>query len=628
MQDPAAGIDRSGDNEADEEGAMAATRTRAVPLVTAVVVGALLIAGVHWVSTRDASGAGAGAAVTMPATPRPGCTTLTVAASSEKAALMATIAGTYNSTGPSVDGQCIGVRVVSKASGDAEAALARGWDESLDGPRPDVWSPAASTWVGLLREDLIKADRPDITPATSPSVTSTPLVLAMPQPMAEALGWPKAAIGWSDLLRLAQDPHGWAAKGHPEWGRFTLGKTNPNLSTSGLAATVGAFVAATGRSSDLTERDLADPAITAFVAGVESSVVHYGDTTLTYLSNLQAADDAGRALSYVSAVAVEEKSVLDYDAGNPTGNPATLGQHAPPRVPLVAVYPKEGTLESDSPYVVLTEPWVDSVRRDAAAAFLTYLRSGDAQQRFAQAGFRAYDGSATDVTKASSMLLADQPKLVLTAPAPAVLAGVRAKWEQVRKRARVLLLLDVSGSMDEPVPGASGTRLDLAKAAARSAVASFAPDDEVGLWIFTTDLPEPGEVYQQLVPVEPVAKGRAALERSLDSLSAQQGTPLYSAIRKAYADMTQAADPSRINAVVVLTDGHNEYPEDTDLDGLVRDLTNGSTESPVRIFSIAYGSDSDLAALQRISEATRAVAYDATNAATINTIFTTVISNF
>jgi Ca-activated chloride channel family protein len=92
--------------------------------------------------------------------------------------------------------------------------------------------------------------------------------------------------------------------------------------------------------------------------------------------------------------------------------------------------------------------------------------------------------------------------------------------------------------------------------------------------------------------------------------------------------MTSTVDPSKINAIVVLTDGRNEYPADTDIDGLVRELSRGSTESGVRVFSIAYGADADLKTLQRISEASRAVAYDATNAADIDTIFTTVISNF
>src|SRR6185436_6580777 len=110
---------------------------------------------------------------------------------------------------------------------------------------------------------------------------------------------------------------------------FRLGKTNPNFSTSGLNATIGAYFAATGVSSDLTDKDVADPKTVAYVKGVEQAVVHYGDTTLTFLSNLQAADDRGQGLSYISAVTVEEKSVWDYNEGNPTGDPATLGDHAP-----------------------------------------------------------------------------------------------------------------------------------------------------------------------------------------------------------------------------------------------------------------------------------------------------------
>lgn len=245
---------------------------------------------------------------------------------------------------------------------------------------------------GVLEKDLSDLDRPTLVPdGQIESVTATPLVLAMPRPMAEALGWPQTPIGWGDILTLANDPQGWAAKGHPEWGKFTLGKTNPTISTSGLAATVGAFVAATGKSSDLTMKDLADPEVRQFVADVEKSVVHYGDTTLTYLSNLLRADDAGAGLGYVSAVAVEEKSVVDYNAGNPNGDLATLGDRAVPRVPLVAVYPKEGTLYSDSPYVILRAPWVTEAKKAGAEDFLDFLQSEESQKLFTDAGFRTFD---------------------------------------------------------------------------------------------------------------------------------------------------------------------------------------------------------------------------------------------
>ena len=112
--------------------------------------------------------------------------------------------------------------------------------------------------------------------------------------------------------------------------------------------------------------------------------MHYGDTTLTFLSNLQRADDAGAGLTYISAVAVEEKSVWDYNQGNPTGDPATLGKRAKPRVPLVAIYPKEGTLLSDNPYAVLTHRGSTTEQQAAAADFLAYLQEPEQQKRFTE----------------------------------------------------------------------------------------------------------------------------------------------------------------------------------------------------------------------------------------------------
>ena len=46
------------------------------------------------------------------------------------------------------------------------------------------------------------------------------------------------------------------------------------------------------------------------------------------------------------------------------------------------------------------------------------------------------------------------------------------------------------------------------------------------------------------------------------------------------------------------------------------------------MFTIAYGQDSDLDTVKRISEASRAAAYDATDPQTINAVFTNVLSNF
>ena len=62
------------------------------------------------------------------------------------------------------------------------------------------------------------------------------------------------------------------------------------------------------------------------------------------------------------------------------------------------------------------------------------------------------------------------------------------KWAEQRKSARVLLVLDVSGSMSEVADQETGeTRLDLAKRAAIEALDQFKDEDEVGLRIFTTN---------------------------------------------------------------------------------------------------------------------------------------------
>ena len=605
-------------------------RSNAVPIIAAIIAGVLLIIGIRWFTTReDTPEAATGGTTSNTAVqpPRDGCTTVNVAASSEKAALLGEIANAYRDSGRTVDGACFDIAVTSAASGTAEANLAAGWDESLNGPAPDVWTPAASTWVSLLQSDLQAADRPNIVPPSSESVTSTPLVLAMPEPMAKALGWPDTPIGWADVLALATDPQGWALKGHPEWGKFALGKTNPNVSTSGLAATIGTLVAATGTSSDLTQAALQRPEVQQYLKDVESSVIHYGDTTLTYLSNLQRADDAGAALGYLSAAAVEEKSVLDYNAGNPTGDPKTLGDHAPPKVPLVAVYPKEGTLYSDSPFVILDAPWSNADKKAGAQDFLDYLLLPEQQKVFTDSFFRTADGAPGEPITSSPYLIADGVTIELNPPGPDVLPDVRALWTEVRKPARVLVMMDVSGSMAGDSGSGGRTKLDLAKSAATTALDQLVDTDQVGFWVFTTDLPTPDTITADLVDVGPLAQTRQPITDAIAGLTPLNGTPLYAATRVAADTMNASQDPASINAVVVLTDGRNEHT-DNDLSGLLRDLEASAQENGVRVFTIAYGPDADLETLQQISEASRAAAYDARNPATIDKVFANVLSNF
>lgn len=595
-------------------------RRSPLPLVIAVVVGLGAIIGTYLVLRPQ----GRDNAATGQTAKREGCVDLLIAASSEKAGLLGEMADSYARENRRYDGGCANVRVVSKASGGAMDALAAGWDERRDGPTPQVWSPAASSWVSLLRD---RATDRGVTVADGPqpSIAQTPLVLAMPRPLAEALGWPGKPLGWTDVLNLTKDPRGWGSVGHPEWGRFRLGKTNPHFSTSGLNATVGAYFAATGRSSDLTESDLKNPRVLAFVKGVESGVVHYGDTTLTFLSNLADADRRGLGQSYISAVAVEEKSVYDYNTGNPTGDPKLIGKGAKPKVPLVAIYPKEGTLLSDSPYVVLST--ASAEQQKAAADFLAYVREPAQQKRFTDAAFRTFDGKGGAAISTANGMLPDAKYSIIDPPASNVLAKALAGWDQQRKRARVLLVLDVSGSMEETAGGGQ-SKLDVAKAAALQAVGMFAPDDEVGLWTFSTGETAAAQPWTEQVPVGPVSRGGPRLRQVIQAMAAGGGTALYATTRAAEQAMAAQAAPDRINAVVVLTDGKNEYPRDANLDSLVAALDASNLENPVRVFTIAYGEKADLDTLRKISNASRAAAYDARDPASIDKVLINVLSNF
>jgi Ca-activated chloride channel family protein len=598
-------------------------RRNPLPIIIAAVIGVFAICGVYlFLANRGEDGGDKKADQPR----REGCIALNVTASSEKAALLAQLAKSYIQSDRRFDGKCADPVVQSKASGAALEALASGWDAKRDGAQPAVWTPASASWVGLLKQRLASGDKGGLVPdGKLPMVAQSPLVLAMPKPMAEALGWPDKPIGWSDVLGLSTDPNGWGSKGHPEWGRFKLGKTNPHYSTSGLNATIGAYFAATGRSTDLTDKDLSDPKVLQYVKSVESGVVHYGDISLTFLSNLAAADQAGRGLNYISAVAIEEKSVYDYNSGNPTGDPALAGKGAKPRVPLAAVYPKEGTLLSDHPYVVLSN--ASDEQKAAAADFLAYVRDAPQQKRFTDLAFRSYDAKAGAGLTRDNGLLPDAKFTVIDPPAPQVLEKALSTWDAQRKRAKVLLVLDVSGSMNNDA-GNGKTRMELAKQAALQSLTLFAPDDEVGLWTFSTEVGGSATPYNEQVPVAGLAGNRARLEQIIKSLSAEGGTALYATTRAAQRKMVELTDPSRINAVVVLTDGKNEYPKDSDLDSLVRDIDTSDKEIPVRVFTIAYGAQADLGVLQKISSASRAAAYDASDPTTIDKVLVNVLSNF
>jgi len=106
---------------------------------------------------------------------------------------------------------------------------------------------------------------------------------------------------------------------------------------------------------------------------------------------------------------------------------------------------------------VLRAPWVDEAKRRAAALFLTYLEDPQRQERFRAEGFRDHEGRAVAPIWCSDGACCRRDPAPCCRRRPRTpSAAVEGSWKEVRKRARVLMVLDVSGSM-------AGQKLDLMK---------------------------------------------------------------------------------------------------------------------------------------------------------------------
>jgi Ca-activated chloride channel family protein len=207
-----------------------------------------------------------------------GALKITFAYSPEKEVLALPLIKQFNKQGVKVGGRPVFVEAENVSSGDAETKIAKGQ------LKPTAWSPASSLWGRLLNYEADK----DYVAQDNPSLARTPLVIAMWEPLARALGWPKKQVGFGEVLKLATSRGGWADYGHPEYGRFKLGHTNPDFSTSGLSAVAAEYYAATGKREGLTAQDIADPAVRQRIKAIEQSIVHYGDTTLFFSDQLKA----------------------------------------------------------------------------------------------------------------------------------------------------------------------------------------------------------------------------------------------------------------------------------------------------------------------------------------------------
>jgi Ca-activated chloride channel family protein len=563
------------------------------------------------------------------------------------------------------------IHVDGLTSGVAEQALVAGWSSESgrrftvvkrdrpDEPdmlhEPDVWTPTSSMWAALAISDGARGIPGPAGPVTEPYpvLAHSAVVFALPKDRADALRQAldlrKRPFDWTVLQELAVDdnqgPLRWGTrntlleKGRPEWGPFLFAKDNALDSTSALAATITTFQAARAFADklpgpadgvaipdgDIPQAVLTNDSFVNFVHRVEAGIPSTGlsHDSAIMMRKLAIEDHEQQGWSSASAVIIQEQLLYRYNTGrlpplvkedqDILAKDRKLGS-ARPNQPLVPFYPaKSGAMMMDHPYIVMDG--ISAEKAELAKRFLAYLQEPGQAADLSAEGFRDRNGTALPG------LLADVPgsdqldhRPPMRAPSGPGIRSILQTWQSLRKKARVILLMDVSGSMtaldNQPV-----NRLDAAKRAAIAAVnRSLGPDDQIevrGFWAARgTPASRP---YDPVFPMRPVAD-KQALDGAIQGLTLHSDTPLYENVRQARRDLQQGWDSTKIQLVIVMTDGADDYLRETSSQ-LIASLDHDPTR-PVPVYFIPFGADNGLAGvlpdLWAIANDTHGAVLDAT----------------
>lgn len=447
----------------------------------------------------------------------------------------------------------------------------------LDGTsQPALWSPASRLVVPLINDEWVTRNGRELAVDCKDGVLS-PLVIMMWQPFAEALGWPKQDIGWADIAKLATSEKGWADVGKPQWGKFRFGHTHPDFSNSGLQTIVAMSYAATGKLRGLSDADVKADSTAKFIKDIESAVAHYGSSTGFFGTAM-----VERGPTYLSAAAVYESTVVDS---------YLAGKKSPDGFPLVAIYPKEGTFQTDHPLCIPDGGWMNADLREAAGAFRDFLLSKPIQEQARQFGFRPADPALPITSPIDVAYGVDptQPQNLLQVPGASTIRAIREVWGQQKRQVNLTMLIDISGSMRNE------NRIAGAREGAAAFIGQLSESDNLTIILFD-------ESQTVLFRNVRVGDKREEMIREVKAIVPQGGTALLDSI--AYAVESMDSAPDKINAVVVMTDGQDTNSTRYKLPSQLIDAILGNPETPtadVSIFTIGYGSDADEGVLKDIA---------------------------
>jgi Ca-activated chloride channel family protein len=456
--------------------------------------------------------------------------------------------------------------------------------------RPTIFAPSVSHWLALVN---FQTGREVFDLNDSPSTALAPVVMAIWESRLEALRARKGGqdVGWEELMEVLNSPNGWADYNIPG-DRTTVfyGHTDPLVSSTALSTLIAEFYASAVYNADnpglrrLTLAEVENEAVQQGVREIESLIKHYSSRTTEFKEYI------AQGPSYLDFVALEENDLIYINQGKT--------EYKPPEK-LVALYPKEGTFWHEHPFGIANADWVAEDQRAAAKVFTEYIRSEAVQQKVLESGFRPANPNVS-LDSPNSPFIQDlgvdpnQPANVLTVPDPEVIAAVQSSWQFVKKQADVLLVFDVSGSMD-------GEKIEQARQAANAFLDKMPAQNRVGLIIFNHDVHE-------IVPLDTFEGVGGNIRDVVNSLQAQGDTALYQAIAEAIETVRAAEgeQDDRIKAIVVLSDGEDTASDayDLGLNDVVAIIKSArSDRNPVLVIPVAYGADADINSLNAIARA-------------------------
>ncbi|AGL14885.1 substrate-binding domain-containing protein [Actinoplanes sp. N902-109] len=528
---------------------------------------------------------------------------LNVAAATEIAPAVQQAAKKWTTDGAQVDGTCVSVNVssVNPATMASTVALKHGVSltglgaASKNGTLPDVWIPDSTTW--LMR---IRSEASGYQPTDGTSLAQSPVVVAMPEPIAESAGWPDRKLGWTDLV--AKMTSGNAMR---------TGIVDPTRDAAGLAGLLALGGAAGGSA---TAKAAQAGALRNLAAGSSSL---RDDLLQKFPRSTEAADLA----SGISAAPLSEEDVIEYNAEKPV-------------VPLVALYLDPEPPVLDYPYAVT--PGLEVNTQAAATGLRQAMQNTAFTDELAKAGLRGPGGTPG----AGFAAPIGAPKVsAATGTQGSAAAGLDAgainqaigSWAAITLPGRVLAVFDVSGSMDTPVPTANNlSRAAVTRAAATQGLSLFDDKWDVGVWVFSTEMQ--GKLpYKEIVPISPLTSARAKLQDSIKFITPKEdgGTGLYDTALAAYKKVQDDWQPGRVNSVILFTDGQNSNKDGISRGTLISELKKAADpKRPVRLVIVGIGNEVDSNELDAIAGATSAGGvFIAEDPAKISDIFLEAISS-